>query len=317
MNNKEKIVLLGASGFIGSHILSSFVGKNIDITAVVVNKDKWRLETHLQKYCLESGSQNIQRMLDIIKPTIIINTIAHGGYSFQKQLSEMLISNVEIVDQLAFWALKNRASIIHLGSSSEYGTNCRGPLEGSKEFPNSKYAITKLAGTQLLAYYSQLGLRSVVLRLYSVYGPKEDPSRLMPSIIRGILTAEWPKFTDLNISRDFIYVNDVLDLIERVCSEINQMENFEIFNVGTGLSTTLRDLSAICTKKYGMPYLKVGFIPREWDLSDWYANISKVKEFFHWQPKYDLELGLEAMKKWYEQDNNIEYLTEKFTARKP
>ena len=304
----KRIVVLGATGFVGSNVFKHLLEKNEDTFALVRNIDNWRLDEGMREESKAMFTKKIDALLDELQPNVIINSIANGGYSFQKSLNEMICSNIEIVDSIAKWALKNNSSIIHFGSSSEYGINCQGPEENARETPNSHYAITKLAGTHILSNYAKQGLKSVVLRLYSVYGPKEDSSRLMPNILKGILFNNWPKFTNLNISRDFIYVEDVCDLIEKLVNKIDGLDNFEIFNVGTGVKTTLGDLAQICEEYFNMPTVETGYVSRDWDLEDWYANIDKAKKYLNWQPTTDIRTGLSKMKLWYEEFDNSKYL---------
>ena len=306
--NDKRIVVLGATGFVGSNVYKHLLEKNSNTFAIVRNNENCRLDEVMRQKSKAMLDQKIETLLDELQPNVIINSIANGGYSFQKNLNEMIFSNIEIIDTIAKWALKNNSSIIHFGSSSEYGSNSQGPEETARETPNSHYAITKLAGTHILSHYVQQGLKSVVLRLYSVYGPKEDSSRLMPNIIRGMLFNEWPKFTNLNISRDFIYVEDVCDLIEKLVKKIDGLDNFEIFNVGTGVKTTLGDLAQICEEYFNMPTVETGYVSRDWDLEDWYANINKAKKYLNWQPTTDIRTGLRKMKLWYEEFDNSKYL---------
>jgi len=309
----DRIVVLGATGFVGSNIFNRLLKKNHNTIALVRNFKNWRLDERMRKKSKLISNQKIDALLDEFKPRLIVNSIANGGYSFQNNLHEMILSNIEITDTIANWALKNNSSIIHFGSSSEYGSNSHGPKENDRENPNSHYAVTKLAGTHILSKYAKQGLRSIVLRLYSVYGPKEDSSRLMPNIVKGILFNTWPKFTDLNVSRDFIYIEDVCNLIEILVNRIDEFDNFEIFNVGTGKKTTLRDLAQICQKYFNMPVVEIGYKSRDWDLVDWYANIDKAKKYLDWNPTTDIKSGLKKMKLWYEEFDNSKYLGSNFS----
>ena len=311
--NDKRIVVLGATGFVGSNVFKHLLEKNNNAFALVRNLDNWRLDEGMLKKSKNISNQKIDALLDELKPELIINSIANGGYSFQKNLNEMIFSNIEIIDTIAKWALKNNSSIIHFGSSSEYGSNSQGPKENDRENPNSHYAITKLAGTHILSNYAKQGLKSVVLRLYSVYGPKEDSSRLMPNIVRGMLFNKWPKFTNLNISRDFIYVEDVCNLVEKLVNKIDGLNNFEIFNVGTGIKTTLGDLAEICEEYFNMPAVETGYASRDWDLEDWYANIDKAKKYLNWHPTTDIKTGLKKMKLWYEKFDNSKYLDSNYS----
>ena len=312
-----KICVLGASGFVGANV-SEYLNKNdYQVVGIGTSKKPWRMDNLNIDYVSVSRNSLVDE-LNNLNPKILINLVAHGGYSFQKNSKRIIDANLTLTEEIASWALKNNAIIIHAGSSSEYGRNSSAPLENSEPFPNSLYSITKLASTQLLQHLSTLGLKSVVLRLYSIYGPKEDPSRLMPSVIRGMFSKDWPKFTDPRIGRDFLYVQDLNDVIEIIIqkykSENNQ--NFEIYNVGSGKLTRIGDLVNILTTDFGMPFQdKNDYKPRDWDVFDWYANIDKIQDHFNWKPKVDLKNGLNLMKKWYEENENLKFLDLKYSAK--
>lgn len=125
--NDKRIVVLGATGFVGSNVFEHLLEKNEDTFALVRNIENWRLDEGMRKKSKYISNQTIYALLDELKPELIINSIANGGYSFQKNLNEMIFSNIEIIDTIAKWALKNNSSIIHFGSSSEYGSNSQGP----------------------------------------------------------------------------------------------------------------------------------------------------------------------------------------------
>jgi len=316
LNNK--ICILGASGFVGAGVFEYLNYKGYEILGLGTNPDPWRLEKLKLNYKSINNESSIQE-LDKFKPGILINFVANGGYSFQQNSQKIIDSNFKFVEGIATWATLNNSFLIHAGTSSEYGKNSAAPKEDANPEPNSLYAITKLAATHLLKHLSNSGLKSVVLRLYSVYGPKEDSSRLMPAVVRGIISQDWPQFTDFRIGRDFIYIDDVNRLIEKIL--IKNLEapnsNFEIFNVGSGNLTTMGDLVKILEEKFNMPkVIDTKFEPRNWDIFEWYANIEKVKKHFDWSPEIDVISGLKLMEKWYVQSDNIKYLGTEYSAQK-
>lgn len=312
--SRGKIVILGATGFVGSNVFEYLLNKGYEVNSLVRDKNNWRLNEEMQSYSIETVEHELEKNLSLVNPDIVLNLVADGGYSFQDNLESIVKANFLFVDRLANWCMTRNAALIHFGSSSEYGLNCAGPLETEKEVPNSHYAITKLAATHLLAHHqAKSKLRSVVLRLYSAYGPKEEPTRLMPSLIKGSLTGEWPEFTNLSISRDFIYIDDISRLVEKIIFQIHSIEDFEIFNVGTGRGTTLRDLAELCQTQFNMSKLKLGYAPRSWDLSDWYANIEKTSSYFNWKPEYTVLHGMKTMRGWYASDNRIKFLNSEYS----
>jgi dolichol-phosphate mannosyltransferase len=313
---KTKILIIGASGFIGAGVFEYLINNNFQVTGISRRNNPWRISSRLKDHYQSERSDDITLILNQVKPEVIINFAAYGAYSFQNNIENMVNSNLILLEKIANWSNKNGTFVINAGSSSEYGTNSAGPKENSLAKPNSFYAITKLAGTNLLEFYSTLGLKSVVLRLYSVYGPKEDPSRLMPAVIRGIIKGEWPSFTDQKISRDFIYIEDICNLIIKLIQNQDKKSEaqFNIYNVGSGTKTTIGDLIKTLELEFAMPKIGISNFPkRKWDIENWYANIDRVSNDIDWRPTFDLKTGLSKMRDWYLIADNVKYLNDEYS----
>jgi dolichol-phosphate mannosyltransferase len=190
---------------------------------------------------------------------------------------------------------------VHAGSSSEYGGNASGPLESAPLQPNSHYAVSKAAASHAIYYYGKsLGLPCANLRLYSVYGPLEDSSRLIPALVRSGDQGQYPEFVDPNISRDFIYTDDVVEAFLDVALSLKLEDFGESFNVGTGRKTTIADCAATAKEVFGIAAEPVFTMKnREWDVPDWYANIDKIERRIAWQPRTSFQEGLARTAEWY------------------
>src|SRR6185369_12426045 len=108
-------------------------------------------------------------------------------------------------------------AFVQAGTSSEYGFNCSAPSEDAPTLPDSDYAVSKIAATGLVRLYARKhGVPAFVLRLYSVYGPYEDFSRLIPTLLWEARAGRFPPLVSPNISRDFVYVDDVARVFDVV-----------------------------------------------------------------------------------------------------
>jgi len=193
------------------------------------------------------------------------------------------------------------AAFVHAGSSSEYGANAAGPLEADPAVPNSHYAVSKVAASQFIAYAGQtLGLPIVNLRLYSVYGPLEDSSRLIPNLVRHGLGGDYPPFVSPETSRDFVYVNDVCEAFIRAAARITPEIYGESFNIGTGSCTTMRELAETARGVFGLTQpAAFGTMPgRHWDLENWYAAPDKAARLLGWTAATPLADGLRRTADW-------------------
>src|SRR5262249_42013505 len=136
------------------------------------------------------------------------------------------------------------ACYVHAGSSSEYGDNAAGPRESDPPAPNSDYAVSKVAAANLIHFYGRRKkFPRVNLRLYPVYGPLEDSSRLIPNVVRYGTQNKYPEFVNPAISRDFVYVDDVTEAFLDAALNLEEPDYGESFNVGTGRKTTIGEVA--------------------------------------------------------------------------
>jgi len=130
-------------------------------------------------------------------------------------------------------------AFVNTGSSSEYGFKNAPPAENEWLEPNSHYALTKAFATMFCRYTaSSTGAHVTTLRLYSVYGPFEEPTRLIPTIITKGLGNQLPPLVQPQMARDFVYVDDVVEAY-LAAATFSGKEPGAVYNVGTGRQTTI------------------------------------------------------------------------------
>jgi len=236
-----------------------------------------------------------------IRPQWVFHLAAHGGSSWQTDLDGMLKTNVAGTAQLIeACARTGIEAFVNAGSSSEYGFMDHAPREDEVPQPNSHYAVTKVFATMLAGCAARARrLRMRTLRLYSVYGPYENPLRLFPALIAEGLKGRLPPLVRPEIAHDFVYVDDVVDAFLMAASSQAGADD-AVYNVGTGTSTTLDRLVAIARRV--LPIAEAprwGAMPdRHWDTSVWVADATKIRRELGWRPKFDVEAGFRAMADW-------------------
>ena len=210
------ILVLGASGFVGANLMRTLLGVRNDVHGTTTRTPAWRLEglppDNVRTVDLLIDS-NLEFLLDSIRPRTVFNCVAYGAYSFETDSQLIYRTNFQFITRLLS-RLEARAiaCYVHAGSSSEYGDKAAGPREEDPTAPNSDYAVSKVATANLIYYYGKRKhFPCANLRLYSVFGPLEDSSRLIPNLIRRGLEAGYPDFVNPAVSRDFIYVDDVTE----------------------------------------------------------------------------------------------------------
>jgi nucleoside-diphosphate-sugar epimerase len=171
--------------------------------------------------------------------------------------------------------------------------------EAARLSPNSVYAVAKAAQTHLASLLARRGGTAVVtFRLFSVYGPWEEPTRLMPTLIRRAAEGLPLEMAAPGTARDFVYVDDVLDAmldLDRLPAATG-----EVFNLGSGVQSTLRDVVAAVQAVVGdRSEVRWGSMPsRHWDTDRWQADISKARSVLGWAPKHTLREGVARMAAW-------------------
>jgi dolichol-phosphate mannosyltransferase len=245
---------------------------------------------------------NLDALLDQIKPRTVFNCIAYGAYSFETDSQLIYNTNFNFTVRLLERLLaRSISAYIHAGSSSEYGENASGPSESDPAFPNSDYAVSKLASANLISFFgTRKGLPCANLRLYSVYGPFEDSSRLIPVIIKRGLEGGYPELVNPAISRDFVHVDDVTEAFVDASLNLTPADYGASFNIGTGRKTTIAEVAEAARELFGITEVPSFSMPeRAWDVKDWYANIEKARSRLNWQPRTCFRDGLMRMSQWY------------------
>ncbi|MCZ8396296.1 NAD-dependent epimerase/dehydratase family protein [Achromobacter ruhlandii] len=301
---KGPILVTGASGFIGANLFKLLLANRQDVFACVRREKGWRLadvdDANIVAVDLNDSAAT-KNLVDTLGPATVFDCASYGAYSFEEDPALIYQTNFQSLVNLV--GLLNSTSIsayIHAGSSSEYGSNCTAPVESDRCEPNSHYAVSKVAAASYLEYMGKRGFPAVNLRLYAIYGPLEDSSRLIPNLVRKALDGKLPPFVDPTTSRDFLYVDDVCSAFIMAATKMQPDLYDQSFNIGSGTKTTIADLAEIARDTFGIEEApQYGQMQgRAWDLADWYSNPARAREQLGWEPSYDLPTGLRLTAQW-------------------
>ncbi len=300
------IFVIGASGFIGFNLYASLAARRNDVFAVSRSSvPSWRLATlpDSRRITMDVTKPSIVKtILKEYQPKTVFNLSAYGSYEQQNDVQQ--IHEVNYLGALnLIMALRESqcTAFVHTGSSSEYCLNCAAPNESGPFFPNSDYAVSKVAASYLIQYYGNFfQFPGVNLRLYSIYGPWEERSRLIPKLVSMGLTGKYPPLVNPEISRDFLYIDDCTHAIVRSALTICRTAPGISINIATGIKTPLRTIAKLSQKLFHIaedPHF--GDMPnRKWDLSNWYGNSDLARTSMHWQPRVSLTEGLQRTAQW-------------------
>jgi dolichol-phosphate mannosyltransferase len=260
------------------------------------NASAWRLEGIPGANVLPGDlliEQSVATLLETVRPRTVFNCLAFGAYSFQTDAALIYRTNVDLTARLMEeLAARGVHRYVHAGSSSEYGDDASGPVEDVALHPNSHYSVSKGAAAGLIHFMGKKrGFPGVNLRLYSVYGPYEDSSRLVPVAVLNGIAGRHSQFVDPEISRDFLYVDD--------CCEAFFDAALNLDAIGSGVKTTIGDFAHLCKALYDLPGEPAfTMASRSWDVAHWYANPAKARDGLGWVARTSLRDGMERMTAW-------------------
>lgn len=302
----KRTLITGGAGFVGACLARRLLDEGHHIELLVrPGSDRWRLHDlggDLAVHEVDLRDEGtVQTLVDSAAPDWVFHLAAHGAYSWQTDARGIFESNVLGTLTLAQACLScGFEAFVHAGSSSEYGLKDHAPSEEEAPEPNSDYAVAKVAATLLCRQLAiRHGLHMATLRLYSVYGPWEDPRRLMPVLVAHGLRGELPPLVDPDTARDFVHVEDVNDAF-LLAAHKPVPDSSEIYNVGSGVQTSLsrvveiarQALNILVEPRWG------SHEPRPWDTSVWVADTSKITRELDWRPQRDLQSGLVGLAAW-------------------
>lgn len=304
----KKVLITGGAGFIGANAVRAFLTQANEVHVVEYQGcSLWRLEDIKEKINIHTvditKNEELESLIQNLKPEIILHFAAYGAYQGTQQDIEQTI-NTNLLGTINLVRACTKAgfeALLHTGSSSEYGTKETPMKESDMLQAHNLYGITKAAATLYCqAAAKKQGLPIAIMRPFAVYGPFEENTRLIPTLITSYLKSESPQLSSPQPVRDFVFVEDVLSAYQAATERIEDVKG-EIFNVGAGIEYKVGQVAEIVqalTGSQAQPeYGKVK--PNQEEPRHWVADISKAKRLLGWEPRYAIEKGLEETIEWF------------------
>lgn len=299
------IAVFGAGGFIGANLVRSILQYRTDVFAITSKPFiPWRLDDINPEnvlHCNITKKDQIDRIFSEHRFKTIFDLAAYGAYSKQSDVELTYETNfIGLLNILEVSSQYNIKAFVHAGSSSEYGLNAAAPKEDDPLSPNSHYAVTKAGAAHMVKFYGTIKEMPVMnLRYYSVYGPYEEPDRLVPVLIEKGMKGTYPPLVQPDISRDFIYIDDAVYATLLCATKIQNVKGQSV-NIASGNKTTIRDIAATVKGIFNIPTdPEWGDFPnRKWDLKEWYGNPALAKQLLGWENDTLLKDGLTKTYEW-------------------
>jgi nucleoside-diphosphate-sugar epimerase len=242
----------------------------------------------------------VRTALASIRPSVILHLAAHGAYAHQQDDRDILETNILGTFNLLKSASEEGTTLfLNAGSSSEYGARTDPMSEMDRLDPNRIYGVAKASQTMLASLIGRTGRPRVVsFRLFSVYGPWDDPTKMIPRLISHACAGVPLELSSPSIARDFVFVEDVVDAL----LDFDRLVHFsgEVFNLGTGSQTTFQMLVEYAIELFGSR-VSVSWnesLRSPWDVDYWRADTTKSHRLLNWRPRHELRQGLDLTAKW-------------------
>ncbi len=306
----HKILITGGTGFLGAYLAEKFAQSGTDVFLAVRSvSNYWRFE----KLKLNSKISFVQIPLISLEEWRIfiakekIDTVIHlatyGSYPHQTDIDQTIQTNLyESINFLKACVESTTVTrFISAGSGSEYALNDRPSRETDNLNSPTIYGRTKSAfGLVAEKICENSNVYFLHLRFFTIYGPYENPSRIIPRLISHGLKNVLPKLSNPKNARDFIFIEDVHNLIVKAMNENRSTTG--TFNISSGKSLDLISLVGIVKKMFEISQEPEwdSFPSRSFDHPSWSGDNSQLIERFHWKPEIDIEEGLQIFTDWIE-----------------
>ncbi|HQB27986.1 MAG TPA: GDP-mannose 4,6-dehydratase [Paludibacter sp.] len=309
---KHRFLVTGAGGFVGANLVHHLVAAGEEVHVLLrPETNRWRLkniESLIRIHVADLRNKiQVSNIVQKVQPTVIYHLATHGAYHHQTDVQQILDVNM-----LGLWNLLEACNkvgyslFVNTGSSSEYGKKLYAMRESDILKPDSFYAVAKSAQSLLCQYCSTFVDKPIVtFRLFSVYGPYEEPGRLFPNIMQAVINGRDLNMVASDTARDFIHVDDVIHAYLMI-DKLKDLRG-EILNVGTGIQTSLYQFVAAAEKLRLKPFKTFwcSMKPRTWDTNVWVGDISKIRRLIGFEAQINVEEGIKRSMKWYKHNLNI------------
>ncbi|MBA7503928.1 dTDP-glucose 4,6-dehydratase [subsurface metagenome] len=320
MDWKRKMVLVtGAGGFIGSHLIEKLVDSGAKVKAFVRynSRNDWGLIGTLPAHTKEKievimgdlrDPETIRSVMKDVDAVFHLGALIAIPYSYihpREVVETNIMGTLNILNAAKEYKPEK---IIHTSTSEVYGTaqyvpiDEKHPLQGQSPYSASKIGADKLAES----FYRSYDLPITTLRPFNTYGPRQSARAVIPTIITQALAQNKILLGSLEPTRDLSYVDDVVDGFIKAWE--SERSTGEVINIGSGFEISINDLAnkiiSLIGKKVNIVSDPKRVRPPKSEVGRLMADNSKAKELLNWEPKVSLDEGLRKTIDWFSKFQN-------------
>ena len=319
----KRILITGGAGFIGSNLCEKFLSQNNEVVCLddFSTGRRENIEHLLKKPKFTLLKGDIRNLEDCEKAVLNVDLILHQAAlgSVPRSIKDPITSNdVNISGFLNVLVAAKEAGIkriVYAASSSTYGDHKALPkVEQNIGRPLSPYAVTKYVNELYANVFSDLyGMELIGLRYFNVFGRKQRPdgayAAVIPKFIGLLIEHKHPTiFGEGNFSRDFTYIDNVLQANELAATTTNPNAINQVYNIAFGDRTTVKEMFELMRSLLSKYDSKISNIEaiygdnRQGDIPHSLASVEKAKRLLDYSPQFSFKKGLTQAIDWYWKD---------------
>lgn len=327
----KKVMVTGACGFIGSHLVERLLDEGCDVRAFVwynsFNSLGWLdsfPKEKIDKLDIFAGDvRDTNNVRDAVKGVELVFHLAaligipHSYHSPESYLDTNIRGTLNILQASKDFNVKK---ILVTSTSEVYGTAKYVPIE--EKHPKqgqSPYSATKIAADAMAeSFYRSFGLPAVIIRPFNTYGPRQSARAVIPTIITQLLSGESKiKLGSLHPTRDLLYVKDTADAFIATAKSDNVIG--EEINIATQAEISIGDIAKelinIINPKASVVTDSVRIRPAKSEVERLLGSNEKIKTLTGWKPVYSLDNGLRETVEWFRRKENLKlYKPDKYNV---
>ncbi|MFV0165359.1 NAD-dependent epimerase/dehydratase family protein [Empedobacter falsenii] len=331
----KTVFITGVAGFIGYHLAEKLIEKNIKVVGIDNISDYYTVQLKYdrlkelginQEFASNFGQkvlsskheekmifyrmnledkESLAQLFKTYSFDAVVNMAAQAGvrYSIENPDAYGQSNLVGFLNILECCRNYNVKKLLYASSSSIYGNSSDVPFSTNQnvDHPISLYAATKKANELMAHAYSHLyDFQTIGLRFFTVYGPWGRPDMAMFLFTDAILNHQPLKvFNHGDLSRDFTYIDDIIQGIDKILEDKNTNEKYQLYNIGNSKPVQLMDFIKEIEKSTGEKAILEMYPMQAGDVNQTWADVQELKDKFGYNPHYPVDKGVYNFVQWY------------------